>query len=258
MSDRYVLIVNENDAFCDRLSQLLPSHGVRLVIANDNDSETLLLLARHRPKLVFISVELPDKKGFSLFTKVKKAERNVPVVLTTSTVSKADMKLHEKLRIHASAYIDKREPTDELLAEILEARGFSNTAPEEGEAAPEAEAAELVREEPLNTAPSDEKPERREADIDPRLTQFLDPETAAIFDAIDEEASEFMRVPKTKAGDVSPERLAELEELAARLEGELEQARSDARSSPFSSEFVTFARSSEPQRGRNCSAQRDD
>ena len=216
-----------------------------MVIANDNDSETLSLLARHRPELVFISVELPDKKGFSLFTKVKKAQRNVPLVLTTSTVAKADMKLHEKLRIHATAYLDKRELTDEQLAAILEARGFS--PPEASDSSDEVsasesntEAGELDLDEPLDTEPTAERPERRDPDIDPTLTQFLDPETAAIFDEIDEEASEFLRPSKTKAGDVSPERLAELEELAERLEELLEQARSDGRSSPFSSEFVTL------------------
>ena len=123
MSDSYVLIVDEDDAFRERVSRLLPSRGVRLVFTDENDSDgdTLSLLDRHRPKVVFISVELPDKEGFSLFTKVKKAERNVAVVLATSTVSKADMKLHAKLRLHAEAYLDKRELTDEQLVEILEA-----------------------------------------------------------------------------------------------------------------------------------------
>ena len=89
MSDRYVLIVDSDEAFCERLSQLLPTEGVRVVISNDGDNETLSLLQRHRPKLVFISVELPDKQGFSLFTKVKKAQRNVPVVLTTEATPSA-------------------------------------------------------------------------------------------------------------------------------------------------------------------------
>ena len=228
MSDRYVLIVDDDETFRERLSQLLPSQGVRLVNAEE-DSETLALLHRHLPKIVFIGVELPDKDGFLVFTKVKKAQRNVPVVLTTSTVPKAEMKLHEKLLIHAVAYFDKRELTDEKLVEFLEARGFSPADPNDEVSVSES-----------NTKPTAEKPERREADIDPRLTQFLDPQTAAIFDEIDEEASEFMRVSKTESGDVSPERLAELEELVARLEEQLEQARSDAMSSPFSSEFGTL------------------
>ena len=231
MSDRYVLIVDDDDTFRERLSQLLPSQGVRLVIAEE-DSETLALLHRHLPKIVFIGVELPDKDGFSVFTKVKKAQRNVPVVLTTATVPKSEMKLHEKLRIHAEAYFDKRELTDEKLVDFLEARGFS--PPEASDANDEVS----VRE--SNTKPTAEQPERREADIDPRLTQFLDPQTAAIFDEIDEEASEFVRASKTEAGDVSPERLAELEDLVARLEEQLAQARSDAMSSPFSSEFGTL------------------
>ncbi len=39
------------------------------------------------------------------------------------------MKLHEKLRIHAEAYFDKRELTDEKLVDFLEARGFSPAEP---------------------------------------------------------------------------------------------------------------------------------
>ena len=90
MSDRYILIVDPDESFRERLSHLLPSKGVRLVFVEEDDRETLTLLHRHRPKIVFISVELPDKVGFSVFTKVKKAQRNLPVVLTTSTVEKAE------------------------------------------------------------------------------------------------------------------------------------------------------------------------
>ena len=45
---------------------------------------------------VVLAVDLPKTEGFLLFSKVKRAKRNVPVVITTSTVSKADLKMHEK------------------------------------------------------------------------------------------------------------------------------------------------------------------
>jgi CheY-like chemotaxis protein len=265
MADCYVLVVDPDEGFCARVAHLLPRTGVRLV-ATDSEGETLELLARHRPKLVFIAVELPGKEGFSLFSKIKKAQRNVPVVLTTASVSKADMKMHENLRVHADAYVDKRTLSNEELCDILEPRvgismealsGENGTDPHRdgsGEAPdphplPEEELDDREDAEPaasadaVETEHSDEteaKRERRPVELDPRLTQFLDPATAAIFAEIDEETAELAAGSTSTSGELTPQRLAELEAQIARLEDQLAQARSDAQSSPFSSDFVTL------------------
>src|SRR5262249_38661574 len=67
-----------------------------------------------------ISVELPDKIGYSTCNKAKKGvARKIPVVLTTATVPPADLAQHRKLKVHADEYIDKRTVTvDEVVRKI--------------------------------------------------------------------------------------------------------------------------------------------
>jgi hypothetical protein len=77
--------------------------------------------------------------------------------------------------------------------------------------------------------------------VEPWLAELLDPETTAILADLDEESS-LAGAPRapTTSGEVSPERVAELEEEIESLRQELDQARRDARSSPFSSEFLVL------------------
>jgi FixJ family two-component response regulator len=240
VSDRIVLVIDEDQAFRERLTAVLDALGVRMETAQGED-QILEALARRAPEAVVIAVDLPDKEGFSLFSKTKKAKRRVPVALVTSTIGAADLKLHEKLKVHADVYLDKRTVTDDELREAVETRlGITRTEP----------TTEVVREEPLakeepevaapkEAAPGPPKPAM--SSLEPWLAELLDPETAAILAEIDEESS-LAGAPRrtTVEGEVSPERITELEEELENLRRELEQARRDARSSPFSSEFLSL------------------
>jgi CheY-like chemotaxis protein len=121
VSHRTVLLIDEDAAFRERLASLLRPLGVRVESVQGEDA-VLEALARRPPAAVFIAVDLPEKEGYALFSKVKKARRRVPVALLTSTISASDLKLHEKLKIHAEAYLDKRSATEEDLREAIESR----------------------------------------------------------------------------------------------------------------------------------------
>ncbi len=242
VSDRTVLVIDEDAGFRERLTSLLDAHGVRVETAQGED-QILEALGRRVPEAVFIAVDLPEKQGYGLFSKIKKARRRVPVALVTSTISPSDLKLHEKLKVHAEAYLDKRAITDDELRDAIETRlGISPVEP----------APEKAVTEPLpDREPSESRPEAAAADVrepakskaplEPWLVELLDPETTAILADLDEETS-LVGAPRTEAvsGEVSPERVAELEEELSSLRQELDHARRDARSSPFSSEFLVL------------------
>jgi CheY-like chemotaxis protein len=228
VSNRTVLVIDEDAAFRERLSSILSAFGVQAETARGED-QILEALGRRVPEAVFIAVDLPEKEGYGLFSKIKKARRRVPVALATATISASDLKLHEKLKVHAEAYLDKRTVTDDELREAIETRlGIAPLATDEPEPAePEDETAEAPK--PASSRPP----------LEPWLRELLDPETAAILAELDEESS-LAGAPRraTVEGEVSPERVAELEEEIRGLRQELEQARRDARSSPFSSDFL--------------------
>ena len=252
VSNRTVLVIDEDAAFRERLTSILSALGVRVETAQGED-RILESLGRRVPEAVFIAVDLPDKEGYGLFSKIKKARRRVPVALVTSTIAAADLKLHEKLKVHAEAYLDKRAVTDDELREVIETRlGISPAEP-----APEPVVEEPTTREEPDDAPAEEAevpmgpigakrpigqdPKAATAVIEPWLAELLDPETTAILADLDEETS-LAGTPRPAAvsGEVSPARVAELEEEVEGLRQELDQARRDARSSPFSSEFLVL------------------
>jgi CheY-like chemotaxis protein len=242
VSDRIVLVIDEDAAFRERLSTILSALGVRVETAQGED-QILEALGRRVPEAVFIAVDLPAKEGYGLFSKIKKARRRVPVALATSTISASDLKLHEKLKVHAEAYLDKRALTDDELRDAIETRlGISPAEPASENAVEEP----LPDEEPSESQPEEAAPEVREpatsmALLEPWLAELLDPETTAILAELDEESS-LAGTPRkgTVEGEVSPERVAQLEEELLGVRQELDHARRDARSSPFSSEFLVL------------------
>lgn len=261
MSERYALIVDADDAFRARLEAILTPAGYEILVATD-EAEMLDLFTRHKPSAVFIAVDLPDKAGFVLFSKIKKLRRVAPVFLATATVSRADLKLHEKLKVHAEAYWDKREVADEEIVETLVAKiGFEAEPTETRYDAPHAPAENVsaMGSSPRETAPDEESESRADAheissnhgaprhEPEPWLSELLDPETASVLAEIDEEGLEALLPARPASSDPdgapSPELVAELEEEIARVREELEQARRDARSSPFSAEFASLRES---------------
>jgi CheY-like chemotaxis protein len=250
MSDRIALVIDDDTDFQKRLAGLLSRLGVDASVVR-GEEETLDLLRRRgsEVELLFIAVELPDKEGFALFSKVKNARRRVPVILATSTISGADLKLHEKLKIHAEGYLDKLSVTDEEILDLLGSIGLSPSTAGEEPSVPASE--ELAPSHSETESPSEdvpESPERPSAGalapprptIEPWLAELLDPETAAILADIEEESPASVPERVTAEGEVSPERVAELEEDLRNLRSELEQTRRDAQSSPFSSDFVSL------------------
>src|ERR1043165_4007308 len=116
MSERRVLLIDLDTDFQELLARSLLPYGVTVHVVDDGSGQ----VADLDPEAIFISVELPDKVGYSTCNKAKKGvAKKIPVVLTTSTVPPSDLAQHRKLKVHADEYIDKRTVTgDEIVAKM--------------------------------------------------------------------------------------------------------------------------------------------
>ncbi|HET6613619.1 MAG TPA: hypothetical protein VFG83_16585 [Kofleriaceae bacterium] len=120
MSPRRLLLIDVDPTFSQMLKDHLGPYGFEVHAVTDSDNP-LSQVGEVEPEIIFIAVELPDKVGYSLCNKAKKGvAKDIPVVLTTSTVPPSGFKSHRKLRVHADEYLDKRTMTAEELCGKVE------------------------------------------------------------------------------------------------------------------------------------------
>ena len=240
MAERYALVIDDDTTFRDRISELLAPHAIE-VSSTADEAEALSLLENLHPVLVILAVELPDKNGFALFRKVKNTDFDVPIIITTATLTKAELSRHETQPSHAEYYLDKTNLSDSDLLEAIAKAGRLELTTRNV----------VSRAKPVAADDDDDALQSSGTDVDPRLARYLDDETSAIFARLDKEALEERnhRNEPTPQGEVSAQHVAELESEVDRLAEELEQTRRDGRSSPFSKEFVKL---------RDVASQKDD
>ncbi len=210
MRPRCALIVDKDKSFANRLARCLGVAGIDAAIV-DSRRDALERVAQSPPAILFLAVEQPKRAGFALFSDVKRLARQMPVVLVTSTVPKSEMLLHQKLRIHADAYLDKRELDEPAMLDVLN-RLLS-----------------------LDLDAGDVEPIVESESLEPALATLL-AELGA--DAPELEAPpDRPLVAESDALDDAPE----LHDRLESLERKLEVARQAARSSPFSTDFLALA-----------------
>jgi FixJ family two-component response regulator len=214
MRPRCALIVDKDKGFANRLARCLGVAGIGADIV-DSRRDALERVAQGPPAILFLAVEQPKRAGFALFSDVKRLARQMPVVLVTSTVPKAEMLLHQKLRIHADAYLDKRELDEAAMLDVLNSLLSLDLGADEVEPSVESESLEpalaTLLAELGADAPGRETPPDRP----------LVAESDARVDALDDDP--------------------ELHDRLETLERKLEVARQAARSSPFSTDFLALA-----------------
>ena len=118
MSTHRVLVFDDDRAFLELLEESLGPCGCSIQVVPP-PGEALEDLLSEPPVLIFIAVDLPDKEGFILFTRVRGLAKRAPIALVTSTLSATEMSLHGKLRLHANLYLSKRSLTPEGLLQVL-------------------------------------------------------------------------------------------------------------------------------------------
>jgi CheY-like chemotaxis protein len=144
MSFRRLLLIDSDPAFHRMLYEHLAPYGFEIYVVETSD-DPLSEVREVGPEIIFIAVEVPDKIGYSLCNRAKKGvARDIPVVLTTSSVPASGFNSHRKLKVHADEYIDKRVmTTDEVIQKVdaLVGLGAPVVAPNAGRGVELAEAA---------------------------------------------------------------------------------------------------------------------
>ena len=155
---------------------------------------------------------------------MKNTDFDIPIIIiTTATLTKAELSRHETQPSHAEYYLDKTNLSDSDLLEAIAKAGRLELTTRNV----------VSRAKPVAADDDDDALQSSGTDVDPRLARYLDDETSAIFARLDEEALEERnhRNEPTPQGEVSAQHVAELESEVDRLAEELEQTRRDGRSS---------------------------
>jgi CheY-like chemotaxis protein len=276
MLARRALIVDRDKTFVERLRRCLQALDYDLDVARGR-REALEYLASGDTAIVFLAVEQPKKSGFKAFTDVKQRARSVPIVLASSTVPMAELLLHQKLRLHADAYIDKGslsvqqllETLDRLLqlnldpAELLtlagQARVVRNLARRSRSTGDASRRSVVVSRTPGSGDAEEETLESEREDVlsavDPELVALLNDVSGAPVvpephdDELDEadEDDEF----------TESEEIACLQEEVQRLKSELAQAKRSASSSPFSTDYLALSEQADAEKRSNARLRRE-
>ena len=106
VSDKTVLVVEDNDLNMKLFHDLLEAHGYQ-ILQTKNGLEALKLAREHHPDLILMDIQLPEVSGLEVTKWLKEDEdlRDIPVVAVTAFAMKGD---EEKIREGGcEAYIAK-------------------------------------------------------------------------------------------------------------------------------------------------------
>ena len=248
-----VLVIDNDPSLAYVLQRPLSLKGYSVHVTEGGE-QALKSIAQAQPSLIFLAVELPDRKGFELFSKAKRMAPRVPVVMVTSSLPKSDLQMHEKLRIHADYYFDKRTLNVNALAEALNRLLRLNLGPEDLSTAASSGNGSSSTEQTDVSIDATEKDQEKEEliqsagksnhqddslieelypdELELEMASELDDETLGADDLIEGEFSGDGTSRSNMSDDID-----ELREEIADLRSELADARRDAQSSPFSSDF---------------------
>lgn len=117
MSDRTVLVADDEPALRETAAFILDCEGYRVVTAA-NGEEALAVLRREHPRAALLDVNMPRKNGFDVCRAVRADEslRDTYVILLTARGQKADEA--EGMAAGADAYLTKPFDDEEILRRL--------------------------------------------------------------------------------------------------------------------------------------------
>jgi two-component system phosphate regulon response regulator PhoB len=117
MSERTVLVVDDESAIRDMLRMALDIAGFRCIEA-DNIQDAYTLIVDERPEIILLDWMLPGGSGLELLRRLKRNDttREVPVIMLTAKT--AEDNLIQGLEVGADDYITKPFAPRELIARI--------------------------------------------------------------------------------------------------------------------------------------------
>lgn len=252
---RLIAVIDDDPDFPHLIAGCLGDVAIEVEVVAADD-EPVPRVRELAPELLFISVELPESSGYSLFSRMKKALGNqLPIVMATATLPQRDMDLHAKQRLHADAYLRKTLPPLELQEELLgildRLTGLNSVEPSEAaeDGAPNEEGL-CEEKETLDTDEvqqiEDETPssgDESEADEDTRGDDENNGEEGAREPNAEEPGAEEPGAEEPGAAEEhgAEEDKARLASDNRQLRLELEGIRRSMASTPFSNEFLQLS-----------------
>ncbi|MDD5440284.1 MAG: response regulator [Candidatus Omnitrophica bacterium] len=97
-SPGYVLLVDDEKDFLDTVSFWLESlgHTVRTV---SSGKEALRIIAKDRPTIVFLDINMPEMTGFDVLEEIRKTDTKLPVIMLTAVVDQTSIQRAAKLGV---------------------------------------------------------------------------------------------------------------------------------------------------------------
>jgi len=111
-----ILIVEEEKAVTDLLSEQLREHGFHVRTAGDGE-EALQMMREQRPKLVILEVILPKKDGFEVLEEMKEDEELKEIAVFFLTYLAHEEDVSRGLATGAADYLVDKSPAG--IAELV-------------------------------------------------------------------------------------------------------------------------------------------
>jgi CheY-like chemotaxis protein len=261
MTDRQVLVMDNSNDLIEMLRDALMIYGfdAQLVEAGENGIHSVKSL---RPEAVFVGAEQSDKSRLALCSKAKKvAGSQIPVILVSSSIPQSDLDLHGKQRYHADAYLSKWDlASGEFLDKISSLIKLKPDEQDDAQPTSDALPADAAYQDsvdlqdgtsadslqmPSSGQTSEDIPDELEGDpgwLNELYTKIVTEDsgddgknTPPIANATPQELPE-----DTDLENDLEQRLQEQEKEIAFLQAQLDEARREARSSPFSSDYLNL------------------
>ena len=253
MANRRILVIDNQTELVKTVKSALASQGFdaeRLELKEDS----IYTIKTSQPEVVVIRAQGPDKKGLSLCTQAKKrGGRRLPVILITSSIDKSEIELHEKQRYHADLYLEESELSPDVLSAkirslVKKVLNNASNVDDNIEMDPQdLPSREQETNEMLTLVKNGDPGQSGDSNLEveePSWIQNLlddivaDSSVDASVDSGEQKksASKLLNDDWNNYNDLE-NRLIEQEREIALLKSQLEDARRQARSSPFSSDY---------------------
>jgi CheY-like chemotaxis protein len=261
MTDRQVLVMDNSNDLIEMIRDALVIYGfdAHLVAAGEDGIHSVKSL---RPEAVFVGAEQSDKSRLALCSKAKKvAGSQIPVILVSSSIPQTDLDLHGKQRYHADAYLSKWDlASGEFLEKIssliklkpdeqADAQPTSDARPADAAHQGSVDLQDGASEDSLEIPSSGQTPEDLPDNLDADPGWLSELYTKIVSDDSGDDGKNTPPVANdtqhalpedTYPEDDLEQRLQEQEKEIAFLQAQLDEARREARSSPFSSDYLNL------------------
>lgn len=100
-----ILIIDDEEDICKLFQRILREEGYEIFTATNGKSGVALFKAVERIKMVFLDIKMPKMDGIATLKRIKKINKDIPVVMITGF---GDLKTaKEAMKLGAIDYISK-------------------------------------------------------------------------------------------------------------------------------------------------------